>query len=93
MGTEYALVHPETKTFYNLGIGPWYEWNDERKHSYDDGVGFPRSRDEVVALLQCYQESWSLGLQPQWENVVADEIGHSSQVIREHGAFTKVTRC
>ena len=74
MGTEYAFVDDKTGEAYDLGRGPWYEWTETYRHTYDEHTGPPISRADVNALLIYYQESWSLGLQPAWSSVVADEI-------------------
>ena len=74
MGTEYAFVDDTTGEAYGLGRGPWYEWTETYRHTYDEFVGPPKSRTDVDALLTYFQEGWSLGLQPVWAAAVGDAI-------------------
>lgn len=74
MGTEYAFIDDSTKEAYGLGTGPWYEWTETYRHTYDELTGPPKNHADVAALLTYFQEGWSLGLQSAWASVVADAI-------------------
>lgn len=74
MGTEYALVSDLSGEAYDLGRGPWYEWQGLRQHTYDSRVGRPEGRDDIDALLKYYQEGWGWGMQPVWASAVAEAI-------------------
>ena len=74
MGTEYAFVDDKTGEAYDLGRGPWYEWTESYRHTYDGLIGPPTNRADVDALLVYFQEGWSLGPQPTWASAVTDAI-------------------
>jgi len=68
------LVSDVTGEAYDLGRGPWYEWTEGYRHTYDDRVGPPERFEDVEALLAYYQEGWALSPQPAWAAIVALEI-------------------
>lgn len=85
MGTEYALIGDPVPPdggigtsgegeAYDLGKGPWYEWANDRRHTYDDSIGLPRSRSDVDALLVYWAQGWALDDQPAWRAAVGDSI-------------------
>lgn len=74
MGTEYACIDDETGEAYDLGCGPWYEWQEGWKHLHDQRCGPPTSREDVRSLLESYMQNWSLGPQPAWAAAVEESI-------------------